>query len=176
MVNGFESDDDRPRRADEGGGVPFPDPYLLGRFSEAPNQNLVAGSSGHAECDSAWSGKGTPPPSSPPATLRLGARGFQPMLAEEAEELIALGEAPAQHGTVAQHLGAQRDHLARAEVEAPVHFLDGAIDLRPGEMRVADGARLHARVVHQALRLEPSLAARLLVEGGARIGRGQGDL
>jgi hypothetical protein len=33
------------RRSGEGGvgGLPSPDPYLLGRFFEAPNQNLVAG-------------------------------------------------------------------------------------------------------------------------------------
>jgi len=45
-----------------GRGVRSPDPYLLGSLFEAQNQNLVAGQSGQAECDSAWSGEGTPRP------------------------------------------------------------------------------------------------------------------
>ena len=41
-------------------GVPCRGPYLLGRFSEAIDQGLVAGPSGHADCGSAWSREGTP--------------------------------------------------------------------------------------------------------------------
>src|SRR6266568_1500128 len=43
-----------------GWGLPSPDPCLLGSFFEAPNRNLEAGLSGGAECDSAWSGEGSP--------------------------------------------------------------------------------------------------------------------
>jgi hypothetical protein len=49
-------------RVASGAGVRSPDPYPLGRFFEAPNQNLVAGQSGGAECDSAWSGERAPAP------------------------------------------------------------------------------------------------------------------
>ena len=42
----------QPGRVAPGAGVRSPDPYLLGRFFEAPNHNLVAGKSGGAECDS----------------------------------------------------------------------------------------------------------------------------
>src|SRR6266481_4112892 len=156
-------------------GVPVPVPYLLRRFSKP--KTIISWRARVATRNATQRGPGRtpPPPSSAPAALKLRIRR-QAVLAEEAEKLIALGEAPTQHGAVAQHLGAQRDHLARTEVEAPVHFVDRAIDLRPREMRVADGAHLHARVVHQTLRLEPSLEARLVVEGGARIGRGQRDL
>src|SRR5881396_739749 len=53
-----------------GRGVCSPDPYPLGSLSEAPNQNLVAGQSGQAECDSAWSGEHTPRPRRPPPASR----------------------------------------------------------------------------------------------------------
>ena len=55
-------------RGSVGAGVRAPGPYLLGSFFEvgsffeAKNQNLVAGQSGPAECDSAWSGEETPQP------------------------------------------------------------------------------------------------------------------
>ena len=76
---------------------------------------------------------------------------FGAMLAEEAEELPPLGEAAAHDVAVAQHLGAERDHLARAEVEAPVYLIHRAVDLGARKMRVADGAHLHPGLVHQAL-------------------------
>src|SRR6184192_3129237 len=41
------------------GGV-LPRPVSSGEILEAKNQYLVAGQSGPAECDSAWSGEGTP--------------------------------------------------------------------------------------------------------------------
>src|SRR5499425_3165183 len=53
-----------------GGGVRSPDPYLL-RVGEAEDQPLVAGQSAHADCDSAWSGERTPPPTTGPARLAL---------------------------------------------------------------------------------------------------------
>src|SRR5215510_1158341 len=53
-----------------GGGVRSPDPYLL-RVVEEENLNLVAGQSAPAECDSAWSGERTPPPTTGPARLAL---------------------------------------------------------------------------------------------------------
>jgi len=48
-----------------GGEVPSRDPYLLGSFFEASNQLLVAGLSGVADRDSAWSREGTSPPAPP---------------------------------------------------------------------------------------------------------------
>src|SRR5262245_9094427 len=99
-----------------------------------------------------------------------------PTMVEEAEELIAFGEAASHHPAVPQHLRAERDHLARAEVEAPVHLVHRAVDLRARQVRIADGTHLEAAVVDQPLRLEPSFAARLLVERRARIGRGERDL
>jgi len=50
-------------------------PYLLGRFFEAPNQHLVAGPSGQADCDSAWSRESAPLPAHPVDNLK--ARGAQ---------------------------------------------------------------------------------------------------
>src|SRR5262249_26306145 len=50
------------------GWVRSPDPALL-RVVEAENQALVARQSAHAECDSAWSGERTPPPTTGPARL-----------------------------------------------------------------------------------------------------------
>src|SRR6266496_5793327 len=74
--------------SDTGGGrgwgeVPSRDPYLLGRFFEAPNQHLVAGLSGKEEWDSAWSRGGTSPT---PARVT----GAGELLAE----LVHDGEAP----------------------------------------------------------------------------------
>ena len=50
-----------PRVRAVGLGVSSPDPYLLGEV-EATTHDLVAGSSGLAECDSGWSGEETPNP------------------------------------------------------------------------------------------------------------------
>ena len=47
-----------------------PGPYLLGSFFEAQDQNLVAGKSGVAECDSAWSGERIPRPRRHPPASR----------------------------------------------------------------------------------------------------------
>src|SRR5262250_2861746 len=96
--------------------------------------------------------------------------------AEKAQELIALGEAAPHHPPIPQHLRAERDHLARAEVEAPIRLVHRAVDLRPRQVRVADGAHLQAALIDEPLRLEPPLALCLLVERGARIGSGQRDL
>jgi hypothetical protein len=52
-------------RGSVGAGVRAPGPYLLGSFSEAKNQNLVAGQSAPAVCNSAWSGERTPAPADP---------------------------------------------------------------------------------------------------------------
>ena len=54
-----------------GAGAASADPYLLGRFSEAPNQDLVAGQSGPAERDSGWSAEAAPAPSQREATAKL---------------------------------------------------------------------------------------------------------
>src|SRR5262249_5776308 len=96
-----------------------------------------------------------------------------PTMAEEAEELIAFGEAASHHPAVPQHLRAERDHLARAEVEAAVHLVHRAVDLRARQVRLADGAPLEAALVAQSLRLEPSFAARLFVERRPWIGCGE---
>src|SRR5215472_18824154 len=96
--------------------------------------------------------------------------------AEEAQELIPLGEAAPHHPPVPQHLRTERDHLAWAEVEAPIHLVHRAIDLRPRQVRVAEGTHLQTALIDQPLHLEPPLAPRLLVERGARIGSGQRDL
>src|SRR5262249_61782484 len=83
-----------------------------------------------------------------------------PTMAEEAEELIAFGEAASHHPAVPQHLRAERDHLARAEVEAAVHLVHRAVDLRARQVRIADGAHLAAALVDQPPRLAPCFAAR----------------
>jgi len=100
----------------------------------------------------------------------------RPALPEEAQEVAALAKAPAQDLSVAHHLPRQRDHLARPEVEAPVEEIHRLEDLRPRQMRVADGALLDAGPVHERLGLEPAIALGLGVERGARVGRGQRDL
>src|SRR5262249_9802835 len=99
-----------------------------------------------------------------------------PTMAEEAEELIAFGEAASHHPAVPQHFGAERDHLARAEVETAVHLVPRAGDLRARQGRVAHGAHLETALVDQPLRLEPSFAERLFVERRPRIGCGERDL
>jgi hypothetical protein len=45
-------------------------PYLLGSFFEAENQHLVAGPSGKADCDSAWSRESAPLPARPVSNLK----------------------------------------------------------------------------------------------------------
>ena len=84
IVDGIGAGDERPREADEGGrGVTFPGPYLLGSLSTPPADISWRATSGHADCDSAWSGKDTPRPPRPPrrakttcsASLPTGACG-----------------------------------------------------------------------------------------------------
>jgi hypothetical protein len=72
-----------PAEAAPGGveGGALPRPVSSGEILEAKNQYLVAGSSGPAECDSAWSGEGTPlvPAGRLPARHEsLPARDFRP--------------------------------------------------------------------------------------------------
>src|SRR5690349_20493193 len=99
-----------------------------------------------------------------------------PVAAQEAQEVPSLREAPLHPLPVADDFGGEREHLARAEVEAAVELIHRAEDLRPREVRVADHAHQHPRAVHQLRGLEPAVALRLLVEGGARVGRGERDL
>src|SRR4029450_2510707 len=101
---------------------------------------------------------------------------LRPVRAQELEELAALRESAAHHLTVADHLRGQGEHLPGAEVEAAVEVVHRAEDLGAREMRVAEGAHLPARAVHERVGLEPPVALRFLVERGARIRRGQRDL
>ena len=60
-----------PTREPGGAGRP-PGPVSSAEILEATDPHLVAGSSGHAVCDSAWSGKGAP---APPGTQTTGPGG-----------------------------------------------------------------------------------------------------
>src|SRR4029077_9420485 len=90
-----------------------------------------------------------------------------PVAAQAAEEVPSLREPPLHHLPVADHLGGEREHLARAEVEAAVELIHRAEDLPPPEVRVTDHAHLPPRAVHQLLGLEPAVALSLRVERGA---------
>jgi len=48
-----------------GGGPPSLDPYLLGRVSKPQTTISWRATSGHADCDSAWSREGGRPPAPP---------------------------------------------------------------------------------------------------------------
>src|SRR4029077_5601214 len=99
-----------------------------------------------------------------------------PVAAQAAEEVPSLREPPLHDLAVADHLGGEREHLARAEVEAAVELIHRAEDLRGGEGGGADRAHPQARAVAQVLGLEPAVAPGLLVERGARVGRRERDL
>src|SRR5580765_846581 len=113
----------------------------------------------------------------PVSRLMNGPARSLPARAEEAEEVAPLAEPPPHHLAVPQHLRGERDHLARPEVEAAVELVERSEDLGPREMRIAQGALLDARPVHEAaVVLEPAVPLRLLVERGPRVRRGEGDL
>src|SRR5262245_47058277 len=82
-----------------------------------------------------------------PAAALADPRGILPAPPEEAEEIASLTEAPAHELPVAQHLRAERDHLARPEVEAAVEPVHRVEDLGARQVRIAERALLHARGV-----------------------------
>src|SRR5207247_1317366 len=67
---------------------------------------------------------------------------------QEAHELQSLAEPALHHRAIAQHLGTERDELARPEIEPAVERLDGLEDLRARQMRIAEHAGLRAASVH----------------------------
>src|SRR5579871_138010 len=115
------------------------------------------------------------------ARLRRRARcrdrsSFFPLaFTKELEELHPLAEAPLHHLTVADHAAQQREHLARPEIEAPVELIHGLEHHRRVEAGIVERGVLNTVVIHEitALRLEPAVLLRLLVEISARIRRGE---
>src|SRR5262245_27809462 len=92
---------------------------------------------------------------------------------EEAEELAALGQTPTTDRSVPSHLLQEAEDLAGPEVEAAIEALDRGEDLGARQVRIAEYARLNARVVHELALLEPAALERFLVERGPGVRRGQ---
>src|SRR5215469_13310741 len=96
-----------------GGGLRSPDPYLL-RVGEAEDRALVAGQSGHADRNSAWSGERTPPRRQAPPRLAL--RRFVNRPGLEPRRHLAL---PASHEGARIGHEARDDELVRARRHGP---------------------------------------------------------
>src|SRR5215470_5502510 len=132
-----------------GGGVRSPDPYLL-RVGEAEDQTLVAGQSAHADCDSAWSGERTPPPTTGPARLALRIfvnSSWRPGQAVEPGGVAPQDLARDLERLVARHR-AERDHLLQDDAEAPSPPARGY----PEDVRDAIGIRREEKLARGSQR------------------------
>src|SRR5215813_15142778 len=69
-----------------------------------------------------------------------------PTLAQEAEELHALAQAPLHHVRAHDHLAHDRRDLGRAEIEAFVEIVDRLENLGMAEMRVVQRRDLRAAI------------------------------
>src|ERR1700737_4094058 len=83
-----------------------------------------------------------------PGGAQASMRGF-PALAQESEELDAFPQSALHQLRAERHLRHDRCDLRRAEIEAPIEFLDGMKDLRMAEVGVVQGRDLHAALIHE---------------------------
>src|SRR5215813_14121733 len=101
-----------------------------------------------------------------------------PALAQEAEELHALAQAPLHHVRASDHLAHDRGDFRSAEIEALVEVVHRPEDLGVAEVRIIERGDLRA-ALGQKLHLlvdQPAVLHRLPVEERARIGRGERNL
>src|SRR5439155_1426382 len=99
-----------------------------------------------------------------------------PPLGHRADELHALAEEPLRLLPAGRHLLDRLPDVTRREVVAPVEGLDRLEDLVGGDLRVRDRALLVAGLVDQAVDGQVVVLGDEVVEGGARVGRGERDL